>query len=62
MKETPDMGRRASGFGPEFKTRMGQQLRVMYGDVMNQGVPDCHHELLQQLEAADGRASGGCRA
>jgi hypothetical protein len=31
--------------------RMGQQLRVMYGDVMNQGVPDSYQALLRQLDA-----------
>ena len=40
-------------FGPEIKVRMGQQLRVMYGDVMNQGVPDHHSELLRRLDALD---------
>ncbi len=33
--------------------RMGQQLRVMYGDVMNQGVPDVCLGLLRQLDAMD---------
>jgi anti-sigma factor NepR-like protein len=32
---------------------MGQQLRVMYSEVMNQGMPDRHHDLLQRLDAAD---------
>jgi Anti-sigma factor NepR len=45
-------------FGPEIKTRLGQQLRVMYSEIMNQGMPDGHHELLQQLDARD-RLAGG---
>jgi Anti-sigma factor NepR len=32
---------------------MGQQLRVMYSEVMNQGMPDRHHDLLQRLDAPD---------
>jgi hypothetical protein len=46
-------GRRAFRLSPEIKTRMGQQLRVMYGEVMNQGVLDCHEGLLRQLDAFD---------
>ena len=46
-------GCQAARFGPEIKTRMGQQLRVMYSEIMNQGMPDGHHELLQQLDAWD---------
>jgi hypothetical protein len=46
----PD-GRQAFKLGPEIKMRMGQQLRVMYGDVMNQGVPDGYQALLRQFDA-----------
>ncbi|MBO0753720.1 MAG: hypothetical protein J2P53_16495 [Bradyrhizobiaceae bacterium] len=38
-------------FDHETNTRMGQQLRVTYGEIMNQGVPHCHHELLRRLDA-----------
>jgi Anti-sigma factor NepR len=54
MKEIPDReGRPEARVGPEIKVRMGQQLRVMYSDVMNQGVPDHHSELLRRLDAPD---------
>jgi hypothetical protein len=54
MKEIPDReGRPEARFGPEMKVRMGQQLRVMYSDVMNQGVPDHYSELLRRLDALD---------
>jgi hypothetical protein len=54
MKEVPDReGRPEARFGPEIKVRMGQQLRVMYSDVMNQGVPDHCLELLRRLDALD---------
>jgi len=36
---------------------MGQQLRVMYREVMNQGVPDCHHELVERLGGVAATAS-----
>jgi hypothetical protein len=52
MKESPDReAPPAPRFVPEIKTRMGQQLRVMFSDVMAEGVPDRHHELLQRLDA-----------
>lgn len=54
MTEVPRPDRRpACRLGPEIKMRMGQQLRVMYGDVMNQGVPDVCLGLLRQLDAMD---------
>ncbi len=34
----------------ETRTRIGQQLRVMYGDLMNQGIPDRLSELLKRLD------------
>jgi hypothetical protein len=54
MKEIPDEeGRSAARFCPEINIRLGQQLRMTYSDVMNQGVPDRHHELLQRIDARD---------
>jgi hypothetical protein len=54
MKEIPDEeGRPAARFGPEINMRLGQQLRVTYSDVMNQGVPGRHHELLHRIDARD---------
>jgi hypothetical protein len=54
MKDIAEQERRpAPRFGPEINRRMGQQLRVMYGFVMNQGVPDLHNELLQRLDAPE---------
>ena len=54
MKEIPDEeGRSAARFCLEINMRLGQQLRMTYSDVMNQGVPDRHHELLQRIDARD---------
>ncbi len=36
--------------GPDIKVRVGQQLRVVYGDVMDQGVPDRCTEILKRLD------------
>ena len=39
--------------GPDIKARIGQQLRAMYSDVVNQGVPDRFSEILRRLDQAD---------
>ena len=44
--------RPASGFDPGTRKRMGQQLRVIFREVMNQGIPDRHHELVERLGGA----------
>ncbi len=36
--------------GREVRARLGQQLRAMYDDVVNQGVPDRFTELLNRLD------------
>ena len=36
--------------GREVQACLGQQLRAMYDDVVNQGVPDRFAELLNRLE------------
>jgi RNA polymerase sigma-70 factor, ECF subfamily len=37
----------------DIKARIGQQLRAMYNDVVNQGVPDRFSEILRRLDQAD---------
>ncbi|EJW13135.1 hypothetical protein A33M_0627 [Rhodovulum sp. PH10] len=34
----------------EIQTKIGQQLRALYDDVVDQGVPDRFVELLRNLE------------
>ena len=44
--------------GRDVQARLGQQLRAMYDDVVNQGVPDRFGELINRLngdEKKDGR-------
>jgi Anti-sigma factor NepR len=36
--------------GPDVKAKIGQQLRLMYGEVVNQGVPDRFAEILRGLD------------
>ncbi len=40
--------------GSDIKARIGQQLRAMYSDVVNQGVPDRFSEILRRLDEAEG--------
>jgi hypothetical protein len=39
--------------GREIQTKIGEQLRALYDDVVGQGVPDRFVELLQRLEKKD---------
>lgn len=36
--------------GREVQARLGQQLRAMYDDVLNQGVPDRFADLLNRID------------
>lgn len=36
--------------GREVQARLGQQLRAMYDDVVNQGVPDRFAELINRID------------
>jgi Anti-sigma factor NepR len=37
----------------DIKARIGQQLRAMYREVVNQGVPDRFSEILRRLDQTD---------
>ena len=39
--------------GREIQARIGQQLRAMYDDVVNQGVPDRINDLIRKLGQQD---------
>jgi hypothetical protein len=43
--------------GPDIKAKIGQQLRVMYGEIVNQGVPDRFVEILRGLDGPDDEGS-----
>jgi len=38
--------------GRDVQARLGQQLRAMYDEVVNQGVPDRFNELIDRLESS----------
>ena len=44
-----------SKLGREVQARLGQQLRAIYDDVVNQGVPDRFADLLKQLDNKDNK-------
>jgi hypothetical protein len=51
MREMPDLAAGpAVGLGHDIKARVGQQLRIIYGEVMDQGVPDRCAELIKRLD------------
>ena len=37
----------------EVQARLGQQLRAMYDEVVNQGVPDRFNDLLNRIDGAN---------
>lgn len=39
----------------EVQTRLGQQLRAVYDEVVNEGVPDRFTELLNRLDTEEGK-------
>jgi len=41
--------------GRDVQARLGQQLRAMYDEVLNQGVPDRFNDLLNRLENNEGK-------
>lgn len=45
---------RSGGLDRQIQAKIGQQLRSMYDDVVDQGVPDRFVELLKKLDTAQG--------
>lgn len=39
----------------EVQARLGQQLRAMYDDVVNQGVPDRFTELINRIDGNESK-------
>ncbi len=55
--ETADIRNRKTNSKPaklsrEVQARLGQQLRAMYDDVVNQGVPDRFTELIKRIDGS----------
>jgi hypothetical protein len=60
MRQPPDTSMRADRtkrkkgrLSADIQYKLGQQLRAMYTDVVNEGVPDQFAELLQRLDKRD---------
>jgi anti-sigma factor NepR-like protein len=51
--EATTPGKSQARLGRDIQAKIGQQLRAMYDDVLNQGVPDRFSELLNRLEQKD---------
>ena len=45
---------RSGGLDRQIQAKIGQQLRAMYDEVVDQGVPDRFAELLKKLDGAQG--------
>jgi hypothetical protein len=59
-RQPPDMSmkaekvkRKKGRLSADIQYKLGQQLRAMYTDVVNEGVPDQFAELIQRLEQRD---------
>jgi hypothetical protein len=50
MQTDVNMRKAKVRLGRDVQTKLGQQLRAVYDDVVNQGVPDRFSDLLQQLD------------
>lgn len=49
-----ERGKQKKGrLGAEIQHKIGQQLRAMYSDVVNEGVPDRFADLLLRLDKHD---------
>ncbi len=48
---TANPGKTTARLGRDVQSKIGQQLRAMYDDVVSQGVPDRFVELLSRLDA-----------
>jgi hypothetical protein len=43
--------------GPDIKAKIGQQLRLLYSEVVNQGIPDRFVEVLRDLDDPTNKGS-----
>jgi len=50
VEKNPAVKLPAVKLGPDIKAKIGMQLRLMYGEVVDQGVPDRFVEMLRRLD------------
>ena len=55
--KTPSTAR----LGRDVQSKIGQQLRSMYDDVVKEGVPDRFKDMLRQLDNPDDTGNEGSR-
>jgi hypothetical protein len=49
-----ETGGKEAALGREIQSKIGQQLRAMYDNVVDEGVPDRFADLLRQLDKPAG--------
>ncbi len=49
-----EVGGKSAGLGREIQSKIGQQLRAVYDNVVDEGVPERFAELLRQLDKPAG--------
>jgi hypothetical protein len=54
---TSSPGKTDAKLGRDIQAKIGQQLRALYDEVVNQGVPDRFSELLNRLDKPDDKES-----
>ena len=53
MEAGSSPGKTDAKLGRDIQAKIGQQLRALYDDVVNQGVPDRFSDLLDRLDKQD---------
>ena len=53
MEAGSSPGKTDAKLGRDIQAKIGQQLRALYDDVVNQGVPDRFADLLDRLDKQD---------
>lgn len=59
MDVQPSSVRTSPALNRDIQTKIGQQLRAIYDDVVDQGVPDRFVELLRNLDREKGKGDRG---
>ncbi len=59
MQTDPTGTKSQSGLNREIQTKIGQQLRAMYDDVVHEGVPDRFAELLRRIDNPSDEGKAG---
>jgi hypothetical protein len=57
MEDQASRGNPVPKLSPDIKSKIGQQLRTMYSEVVDQGVPDRFVEILRGLDDAGDQGS-----